>query len=701
MMPTLSRLSARRNAPGKSPLAHRGSPSFTFAVGLLVVASVFVTLLPFSVDQSPSKYNDLKGVDSRLPTSRSGDLPLLLQYRISFGESSLPTGSTWNVDLNGTVKISTGGWINFTAPSGRYPFQIGAPPGFTANPPSGTISINASNVSRSISFQPVTYSMTFTERGLPNGTYWVAIVNGIQGHSMSPTLTFSLQNGTYNYSVGQTGQFQPSPRNGTVIINGSARNLSIRFSEPTTYSVTFTQQGLVTGTYWSIWLGGATLGGIGTTLALNVSNGTYAYVASATDYVANDSAGNLTINGSTVGQTIYFTIAPYAVTFEEEHLPIGSTWEVTLNGLAKSGTGNLSFQEPNGSFAFRVDPVGHLLPDPATGLATVHGSNRSIAIVFGAPTYPVVFTATGLPSGTSWAIDLNGTAVRTTAGYLTFSESNGSYPYSVASVPGYLSPPNGTLGVSGNLSSVLVGFHQFLFSLTFHEVGLPNGTGWGVLIGNLSDSSVSSNVTFTLPDGSYGFVILSVTGYIDVISGPAQVSGSNSVIVIPFREETYPITFVQFGLPPGSNWSVTVSNATSGLNETQHSQTNSITFFLPNGTYLIGFVLPPGFTGNASSTSLTVAGLPGSGGVLTVAPSSTVGGSLSSPSAMNVEFLVAVGSIVGAVGMLALLSGLQFAQRSQDGNPFGVDQMSPYQPYRRAVEEEVPRLEQPPPEGGM
>ncbi|MCI4327639.1 MAG: hypothetical protein L3K16_08440 [Thermoplasmata archaeon] len=252
--------------------------------------------------------------------------------------------------------------------------------------------------------------------------------------------------------------------------------------------------------------------------------------------------------------------------------------------------------------------------------------NANLALVTNrSARFSLAFDETGLPAGTPWSVDLNGTRLNGTGSSLRSSGlPPGTYNFT-ASASGYranvgstnrssgavtVDTPNETVGVTFVLGP------PELFPLIFHESGLPAGTGWGVLLGSGSETSFSQNVTYAESNGSYGYVVLSPSGYVTTYPGPATVNGSPTVVPVTFHPQTYPIVFIEFGLPAGSNWSVTVSNRTTGFNSTESSVTSSIIFFLPNGTYQIAFTLPPGYAGNASATNLSVAGTSGSGPVV-------------------------------------------------------------------------------------
>lgn len=144
----------------------------------------------------------------------------------------------------------------------------------------------------------------------------------------------------------------------------------------------------------------------------------------------------------------------------------------------------------------------------------------------------------------------------------------------------------------------------------------------GVLIGSAAESSPTPNVTFTEPDGTSAYLIPAISGYTVASSGIATVNGASVNVPVRFSPVEYPIVFVEVGLPAGSNWSVTVSNVSTGFRESASSNTSTIVLFLLNGTYRVAFDLPAGYTGSASSTQLTAEGKAGAGpSVRVVGPS--------------------------------------------------------------------------------
>lgn len=77
---------------------------------------------------------------------------------VTFTESGLPTGATWNVTLNGVKKSSTTDSIIFSEPNGSFFFTVGIYQGYSASPNSGTVLVKGDSLSQSVTFSEVNYS---------------------------------------------------------------------------------------------------------------------------------------------------------------------------------------------------------------------------------------------------------------------------------------------------------------------------------------------------------------------------------------------------------------------------------------------------------------------------------------------------------------------------------------------------------------
>jgi len=170
------------------------------------------------------------------------------------------------------------------------------------------------------------------------------------------------------------------------------------------------------------------------------------------------------------------------------------------------------------------------------------------------------------------------------------------------------------------------------YTISFTETGLPIGTQWSVTLNGTTKSSTTNTITFSEPNGTYSYRITTVNkSYIPVpSSGTFTVNGEPVNVSIIFKFQVNTITFIENGLLPGTNWSVTFNGVTNS------STANSITF---TG------VLPGNYTWNASSIIAV-----GSG---TRYAAQTSSGAISVPTTSSVgisyveQYSVTVGSTAG------------------------------------------------------
>ncbi len=77
-----------------------------------------------------------------------------VKYIIAFNETGLPTSTNWAVSLGGGTANSTSPTVVFVEFNGSYGFTV-VLANFSASPSSGVINVDGSNVSQTISFQPL------------------------------------------------------------------------------------------------------------------------------------------------------------------------------------------------------------------------------------------------------------------------------------------------------------------------------------------------------------------------------------------------------------------------------------------------------------------------------------------------------------------------------------------------------------------
>ena len=562
-------------------------------------------------------------------------------YSVTFMESGLASGASWSVTLNLTTMTSTGATIVFSEKNGSYSYTVGPVTGYTASPSSGSVPVAGAAQSVTITFTavtPGTYPVTFTESGLPSGTSWTVTLASTPMSSTGPTITFTKSNGTYSYTVTNVSGYTVSPLSGMVPVMGAPVSVSITFTSSSGlkgpgYPVTFHQTGLPSTDLWTaycVYSGGSYPLAFGVTSAgpnieYAVPDGTFGWSVSPTipGYVAVPAFGTLTVAGLPVTISITFE-KTYFVNFTESGLPNGTAWTIHLNGTFGLGfaPGNVSFQMPNGSYAFTAAETGYSA-SPASGTVTVSGASVVKPIVFTAvTTYAVTFTESGLAAGTFWEILFNGSFNYTFApASIGFRVPSGTYGFTVI-VFGYTaSPQSGNVTVSGGPATQAISFTKITtYPVTFVESGLAAGTSWTVDFASMFNISTAPGTNvFHAPNGTASFTAFA-SGY---TASPATanitVSGAPVTQDVAFTAiVTHQVSFVETGLPSFSFWSVSMqANGAPVLGASGNTCMNStiggteLNCSVVNGYYTwIATTITPNFTASPMSGGLWVTGSP-------------------------------------------------------------------------------------------
>ncbi len=330
-------------------------------------------------------------------------------------------------------------------------------------------SINANNFVNDITSStpaPTSYPVTFTESGLSSGTSWSVTFNGKTSSSTSTTISFSAVNGTYSYTIGAVSGYTSSPSSGSVTVNGASQGVSIAFSAsstppPTqtaaTYSIVnatssniqlytlpeaeeFTVSKTVTANNVVLYLGGSgtVAFSIGTSFkGTQILGATNVVVGSSTGWYST-TFGNVTLKS---GTDYYLNVK----------LVSGSTqWGYTGTSSASVDTGAIQDYWYSGSTLTHDNSYPDIY---SVGFVPVSSSTP-------APTsYPVTFTESGLPSGTSWSVTFNGQTTTSTSTTVSFSVVDGTYSYTIGAVSGYTSSPSsGSVTVNGASQGVSIAF---------------------------------------------------------------------------------------------------------------------------------------------------------------------------------------------------------------------------------------------------
>ncbi len=241
--------------------------------------------------------------------------------------------------------------------------------------------------------------------------------------------------------------------------------------------------------------------------------------ARQTGYVADSGLGIVEVFGRV-----------FPVTFTATDLPAGTPFEVWINGSSSeygaqatewyTSASTFAATTPNGSYDFTVIPPKMFVPHPGAGPLTISGAGVAQTIAF-AEEFNVTFTETGLPSGTSWSVTLNGSVGHSTTDTVVFPATNGSYDYTLGGISNYEgSPTSGSVLVTGAAVGRSIAFAQ-VYPLWFNETGLPSGSSWTVTLvgtgsssGTLTNTSTAASIEFLVSPGYHGdFTISRPSGF--------------------------------------------------------------------------------------------------------------------------------------------------------------------------------------------
>ena len=266
-------------------------------------------------------------------------------------------------------------------------------------------------------------------------------------------------------------------------------------------------------------------------------------------------------------------------------------------------------------------PLNNAAPAAITSLPSSHAlavvdelsGAISFALTVALPSvFSVTFTESGLPSGTSWSVDVEGTSLSSSSTVIRFLLENGTYYYQVNGVAGFIdTPTSGDLQVQGTVQSIAVTFTKIIpeYTVTFTENGLPPGTNWSVVLNGTQQNTTTSVLSFSMPAGTYSYAIESAVGY-----GPSPRTGTLSVqttnvnVNVAYRLPEYNVTFVANGKPAGIVWWVSLSGHREQGNASTLSFTGSEAE--TNGSY--GFTVSPvpGYLLSEYAGTVTVRGTP-------------------------------------------------------------------------------------------
>jgi hypothetical protein len=327
---------------------------------------------------------------------------------IRFGESGLPNGTDWSVTFGGLLLSSSNASLPFEVQNGTYSFLVGAVPGYLVSPRTGNVTVVGSDVDVNVSFAQVTYSVTFTETGIPYTTLarhgWTVALNGIVGRSTTPTIAFTgFPNGTYPVLVsGPSGYV--SNGTGGLTVHG-ATNVSVAFEKRKSVTLALIERGIPSGRSWCVSLD--SYQECATTKSekfLNLTPGLYSYTVVLPSHNVSLTLGKTpeplsgTLDLAKNEKLTLTYLYTYGTKFTETGLTSG-VWSVSVKGvMVTAAVGSpISFQLGNGTYGYKLSKETGFTSAGSPRPAVVSGASVNVSVTFKAgPTQAPIAPALSL-----------------------------------------------------------------------------------------------------------------------------------------------------------------------------------------------------------------------------------------------------------------------------------------------------------------
>lgn len=471
-----------------------------------------------------------------------------VKYGVTFSEVGLAGGTGWSVTIGGTTVTSNTASLIFLLTNGTYSYRIDPVAKYTPVVAFGTVLVDGAAGNVQVAFDRTSYPVTFTESGLPIGTYWTVTADSMEAGSATESIVLELPNGTIAYTAVSHTQFA-TPGGGTVDVHGAATSAAVPFAQQT-YPVTFTESQLPSAARWGISIGGTTVNSTSSTAVFPLANGTYLYtVHSPAGYEPVSGNNTISVLGGPNASTIVFNATTETATFAQTGLVGGTPWGLTIDSTTVNTTGpKLVLNLSVGSHSYTVrTPPGYL--GPSAGSVTISTSAVSTKLSFAPVKYLLEFSESNLASGTTWNVTLDGVTHVSNSGHLEFNLTNGTYPYSVGSPSGKTPPAvNATVRIDGRGAAIDVPFASTTYPVVFSESGLPSGHAAELMQdANVAPFHGTSSTVFTWTANVNPQFLPSVDSaplWIDlyISSCPGATSANGSSVCAPgyaFVEETH------------------------------------------------------------------------------------------------------------------------------------------------------------------
>jgi uncharacterized repeat protein (TIGR02543 family) len=312
------------------------------------------------------------------------------------------------------------------------------------------------------------------------------------------------------------------------------------------YTVTFTQIGLPSGTSWSVDFNGTTNSSIGNSIVfenLQPGNSNYTFLE-AVGYTANVTQDQITIIDANVTIAVSFAQNNYTLTINKT-----GNGSVSVNGTTYTNP-NQTLYHLNDSVTLNANASTNWSFNATTGWSGdgIPNANGTRLVVFtGNMTVNVTFTQNSTSSQYSLTI--------ITVGQGTVSPENATYS-SGSSVDLKAMNANGwvfsgwsgdatgtsntTIIMNGNktvTATFTLASTTTTYNVTFTQSGLPSGANWSVTLNSETQTSTRSSITFTGLSGSYWYTISLPSGYTATsLSGYSNLQEAKTISITAFSQ---------------------------------------------------------------------------------------------------------------------------------------------------------------------
>jgi hypothetical protein len=430
---------------------------------------------------------------------------------VSFHASGVPTGSTWQLSVNGTILSSTTPWINVTTHPGSYPIQ--AYPVVSANGTSALTPVTpvvVANVSVG-SVYDVNFTSAFQLQVLASaggtvspspGNSWLAT-----GASKSFTATASAGFIFLGWTGVGPGSYTGGNASATVTALGPiVETANFAPLAANRFNLTVTESGVPAGTSWTADVGGTAYASSNTTIfvpnvyscAFSGNLGRYslavpyAYAngsSPGTRYVPTNVPTNV-CGGSTAAVTFgtQYSVGVSASaggTVSEfggvaggiDQYWVGSTSSITLSEAADPGYTFIGWQGTGAGSYTGTDPA----PIIAAGRPVLEVAQFAPIQTSAPPTFTAHFQATAaIQGGAVWTVGINGSVYASTTSWInvsgllggTYSASYGGGVNAAGDTEYVVGSPTGNVAVHTNVTVAVQVFTEYWVGVSATGPGL-------------------------------------------------------------------------------------------------------------------------------------------------------------------------------------------------------------------------------------